>query len=700
MTIEDRKKPNYHLESPIQYLPGVGPTRAKLFEKLGLNTVYDILYFFPREYLDISTIDPITSLRAGEKATILGRVVRKKVQRTRRGMSNLVLFVEDQGGGVECVWFNQPFREKEFRTGDILLLHGDVRLYNRPQLHPKEWNILQEDVMELDDINAGLIPIYPATQGLSYKFIRRVVRRALELVGDQIEETLPEEILQPFSFPELGAAIRQMHFPDDFSSQENARRRIVFEEFFYLQLILALRHTFRKRQGEGIEFKPVNTLVTPLYKGLPFQLTDAQKRVIREIFEDMGSPLAMNRLLQGDVGSGKTIVSLFTMLRAVENGYQAALMAPTEILAEQHRRKLSVLLAGLDVRLERLTGSLDTKEKERIQDAIAAGDVPLVVGTHALIQEAVSFNNLGVVIVDEQHRFGVSQRVSLMEKGKNPDCLVMTATPIPRSLALTLYGDLDLSIIDEMPPGREPVVTRIIDEERRDRLYKFVRDRVGEGERVFVVFPLVEESDKLDLKDAMTWEKKYRDEIFPDLRVGLVHGRLKGDEKDKIMRQFEAGNLDILVSTTVIEVGVDMPEASVMVVEHAERFGLSQLHQLRGRVGRGDRKSYCMLFVSDDVSSRSIERLNVLEKTNDGFRVAEEDLRIRGPGEFLGTRQHGVPELRIASLVDDRMELDLARREAFRIIRGDPELKKTENNVILKELSKRYRDKVKNIRIG
>ncbi len=700
MTIEDRKKPNYRLDSPIQYLPGVGPSRAKLFEKLGLNTVHDILHFFPREYLDISTIDPITSLRVGEKATILGRVVRKKVQRTRRGMSNLVLFVEDRSGGVECVWFNQPFREKEFRTGDILLVHGDVRLYNRPQLHPKEWNILQEDVMELDDVNAGLIPIYPATQGLSYKFIRRVVRRALELVGDQIEETLPEEILRPFSFPELGAAIRQMHFPDDFSSQENARRRIVFEEFFYLQLILALRHTFRKRQGEGIEFKPVNALVTPLYKGLPFQLTDAQKRVIREIFEDMGSPLAMNRLLQGDVGSGKTIVSLFTMLRAVENGYQAALMAPTEILAEQHRRKLSVLLAGLDVRLERLTGSLDTKEKERIQDAIAAGDVPLVVGTHALIQESVSFNNLGVVIVDEQHRFGVSQRVSLMEKGKNPDCLVMTATPIPRSLALTLYGDLDLSIIDEMPPGREPVVTRIVDEERRDRLYDFVRDRVGEGERVFVVFPLVEESDKLDLKDAMTWEKKYRDEIFPDLRVGLVHGRLKGDEKDEIMRQFEAGNLDILVSTTVIEVGVDMPEASIMVVEHAERFGLSQLHQLRGRVGRGDRKSYCMLFVSDDVSSRSIERLNVLEKTNDGFRVAEEDLRIRGPGEFLGTRQHGVPELRIASLVDDRVELDLARREAFRIIQGDPELKKTENNVILKELSKRYRDKVKNIRIG
>jgi ATP-dependent DNA helicase RecG len=700
MTIEDRKKPNYHFDSPIQYLPGVGPSRAKLFEKLGLNTVHDILYFFPRDYLDISTIDPIPSLRVGEKATILGRVVRKKVQRTRRGMSNLVLFVEDRSGAVECVWFNQPFREKEFRTGDILLLHGDVRLYNRPQLHPKEWNILQEDVMELDDVNAGLIPIYPATQGLSYKFIRRVVRRALELAGDRIEETLPEEILRLFSFPELGAAIRQMHFPDDFSSQENARRRIVFEEFFYLQLILALRHTFRKRQGEGIEFKPVNTLVTPLYKGLPFQLTDAQKRVIREIFEDMGSPLAMNRLLQGDVGSGKTIVSLFTMLRAVENGYQAALMAPTEILAEQHRRKLTVLLAGLDVRLECLTGSLEPKEKERIQDAVAAGDVPLVVGTHALIQEAVSFNNLGVVIVDEQHRFGVSQRVSLMEKGKNPDCLVMTATPIPRSLALTLYGDLDLSIIDEMPPGREPVVTRIIDEERRDRLYKFIRDRVGEGERVFVVFPLVEESDKLDLKDAMTWEKKYRDEIFPDLRVGLVHGRLKGGEKDEIMRQFEAGNLDILVSTTVIEVGVDMPEASIMVVEHAERFGLSQLHQLRGRVGRGDRKSYCMLFVSDDVSSRSIERLNVLEKTNDGFRVAEEDLRIRGPGEFLGTRQHGVPELRIASLVDDRVELDLARREAFRIIRGDPGLKKTENNVILKELSKRYRDKVKNIRIG
>ena len=700
MTSDKRKKPCYRLESPIQYLPGVGPSRTKLFEKLDLATVRDILYFFPRDYLDASTVTPISDLRVGEKATILGKVAGKKVHRTRRGMTNLVLVVEDRSGAIECVWFNQPFREREFRTGDVLLLHGDVRLYRRPQIHPKEWNVLQDDVLPTGEEGGGLIPIYPATQGLSYKYIRRTVRKALEVAGDLIEETLPQEILSTYSFPSLRRSIRQMHFPDTLSAQESARRRIVFEEFFYLQLILALRHTFRRRREGGIAFKPVNTLVARLYRQLPFELTEAQKRAIREIYADMESPRSMNRLLQGDVGSGKTIVSLFTMLRAVENGYQAALMAPTEILADQHRRKLSGLLRGMDLGLVCLTGSLDPREKARIQRAVAAGDVPLVVGTHALIQEAVSFKNLGIVVVDEQHRFGVSQRVGLMEKGVNPDCLVMTATPIPRSLALTLYGDLDLSIIDEMPPGRRPVVTRIVEEEKRPRLYDFIRRRVGEGDRAFIVFPLVEESDNLDLKDAMTWEKKYRDEIFPDLRVGLVHGRLKGAEKEEVMRRFESGDLDILVSTTVIEVGVDMPEASIMVVEHAERFGLSQLHQLRGRIGRGRRKSYCILFVSDDVASRSIERLNVLVETNDGFRVAEEDLRLRGPGEFLGTRQHGLPDLRVASLVDDRESLDLARREAFRIVREDPEFKKTEHGVILRELTKRYRDKVKNIRIG
>jgi ATP-dependent DNA helicase RecG len=388
------------------------------------------------------------------------------------------------------------------------------------------------------------------------------------------------------------------------------------------------------------------------------------------------------------------------MLRAAENGYQAALMAPTEILAEQHRRKLAAFLGEMEVRIECLTGGIDAAEKDRIRRELAEGEVSLVVGTHALIQEAVEFHRLGLVVVDEQHRFGVNQRVELMEKGGNPDCLVMTATPIPRSLALTLYGDLDLSVIDEMPPGRRPVVTRIVDEAKRPRLYEFIRGKVREGDRVFVVFPLVEESEKLDLKDAMTWTKRYREEIFPDLRVGLVHGRLKAGEKDRVMRDFEEGRLDILVSTTVIEVGVDMPDASIMVVEHAERFGLSQLHQLRGRVGRGDRESYCLLFVSRDVSGQSLERLAVLEQTTDGFRVAEEDLRIRGPGEFLGTRQHGLPDLGLASLVDDRDLLDRAREDAFRLLAEDEDLRRAENRALRAELSRRYRDKIRNIRIG
>jgi len=700
MTIDKTRKPEYNLESPLQFVPGVGPSRAKLFEKLGLRTVGDILNFFPRSYIDAATIQGISSLRKGEKATILGRVISRNLQRTRRGMGNFTLLLEDRSGAVECIWFNQPFREKEFKTGDVLFVHGDVRFYNQLQVHPKEWDVLHDDAMMDDGEGGNLIPVYPATQGLNYKFIRKIVHRALDLASGKIRETLPAAVIEAHSFPSLRDSIRQMHFPDDLSSQRCARRRLAFEEFFFLQLTLAMRHQFKRQRAGGISFKAVNRHVGALYRSLPFRLTEAQKRVIREIFEDMSSPAAMNRLLQGDVGSGKTIVSLFAMLRAVENGYQAALMAPTEILARQHRRKLLGLLADMGIRLECLTGGLEAAGKEKIQKAIASGDVALVVGTHALIQEAVSFARLGLVVVDEQHRFGVSQRVALMEKGTNPDCLVMTATPIPRSLALTLYGDLDLSIMDEMPPGRRPVVTRIVGEEKRAGLYGFIRERVGEGDKVFVVFPLVEESDKLDLKDAMSWEKKYRDDIFPDLRVGLVHGRMKGAEKDEVMSRFEAGRLDILVSTTVIEVGVDMPEASIMVVEHSERFGLSQLHQLRGRVGRGERDSFCILFVSEGISERSLERLNVLEKTSDGFRVSEEDLRIRGPGEFLGTRQHGIPDLRIASLVDDRDILEAARKEAFALIREDQNLKRPENRELKRELSRRYKESMKNIMIG
>jgi ATP-dependent DNA helicase RecG len=700
MMAENGQKSKYNLDSPLQYVPGVGPSRAKLFDKLGLRTVRDILYFFPRSYIDISEIQSIADLRAGQRATIVGRVIDKSVQRTRKGMAIFTLLVEDQTGMIECVWFNQPFREREFEKNNTVFIHGDVRLYNRLQLNPKEWQVLQSDAMSDGEDVGGLIPIYPATEGLSHKLIRKIVRKALELAGERLEETFPEKLIREHNFPSFSDSIKQMHFPDTASLQENARRRLVYEEFLYLQLVLAIRHRFKKLREGGISFKPVNKYVARLYRSLPFELTAAQKRVIKEIFEDMTSPNAMNRLLQGDVGSGKTVVSLFTMLRAVENGYQAALMAPTEILAEQHRRKLKGLMEEMGLRLECLTGSMESGRKEEIREAIARGDVQLVVGTHALIQKSVSFKNLGLVVVDEQHRFGVSQRVDLMEKGENPDCLVMTATPIPRSLALTLYGDLDLSIIDEMPPGRKKVVTRIVEEGRRQKLYDFIREKVKEGDRIFVVFPLVEESDKLDLKDAMTWEKKYREKIFSDLNVGLVHGRLKGEEKENVMRDFEDGKLDILVSTTVIEVGVDMPEASIMVVEHAERFGLSQLHQLRGRVGRGDRESYCILFLSDDVASRSLERLNVLEKTQDGFRVAEEDLKIRGPGEFLGTRQHGLPDFQLASLVDDRDLLDMSRKDAFRIIKEDQDLKRKGNLVLKAELTRRYRDKIKNIRIG
>jgi ATP-dependent DNA helicase RecG len=687
------------LDSPVQFLPGVGPHRAELFEKLGVKTVRDVVYYFPRRYIDARSVTPITELSVGQRQTIAGRVLDKSSRRLRTRGTVFSMVIADRTGSIECLWFGRTYMERRFSVGDFVLLVGKTRYYRGVKFYPEE-----EETLELDeeDVNPGegkVIPVYGATQGLHHKTIRKIIERAVSRALGEVEETLPGYLLEETGLAQHAWAVEKMHCPADSGERDAARSRLAFEEFFFLEMLLALRHRGRNRQ-EGIGFGAAGELTKALLKELPFTLTGAQQNALRRIFELMGAEAPMNVLVQGDVGSGKTIVALFAMLHAVERGYTAALMAPTEVLAEQHYQTVERLAGPLGLRTELLTGAVKGKDRERVLGVVGDREPVILIGTHALIQEGVTFDGLGLVVVDEQHRFGVHQRVELVEKGVNPDCIVMTATPIPRSLAMTLYGDLDVIVIDELPPGRQKVVTKIVKEKDRQRVYAFIRDRVREGDQVFAVYPLVEESEKLALKDASRWHEKFAKEIFPSFRVSLVHGRMAHQEKEETMRRFREHEVDILVATTVIEVGVDVPEASIMLVEHAERFGLSQLHQLRGRIGRGTRKGYCLLFTDEDASGLSMKRLNLFARTTDGFEIAEADLTLRGPGELIGTRQHGIPAFRVADLVEDRDLLEKARALAFRTLQADPSLSAPENAVLRRELGKRYRRSLRFLRIG
>jgi ATP-dependent DNA helicase RecG len=537
-----------------------------------------------------------------------------------------------------------------------------------------------------------LVPIYGLTRGLTARPMRRLMKRLVDGYVDGLEDPLPEGLLARHRLEPLGPALRAGHFPKTEADYAAARRRLVYDEFLLLQLGLAIR---RHRQGRrpGLAMNPPGALARRLLASLPFTLTPAQERVWREIRMDMAEPYPMNRLLQGDVGSGKTVVAALAILTAVESGYQAALMAPTEILAEQHLMTLAQLLEPLGVEVALLTNAVKGKARERVLAGVAGGAIACVVGTHALVQEAVRFHRLGLAVVDEQHRFGVHQRATLKGKGESPDVLVMTATPIPRTLALTLYGDLEVSVIDQLPPGRKPVVTRARPGSARGKIYRFLREQVGAGRQVYVVCPLVEESETVDLQAATEMAERLQQEVFPDLRVGLLHGRMSFPEKDRVMRDFKAGAIHILVSTTVIEVGIDVPNASVMLIEHAERFGLSQLHQLRGRVGRGPWKSYCILL-SGASSPEARMRLDAMAATNDGFKIAEVDLSLRGPGDFFGTRQSGLPEFRVADLLRDAAVLEAARRDAATLIREDPNLLAPEHRALRAALLQRWRGKL------
>ncbi len=680
------EKDSLRSDTLIQYCKGVGPKRAAMLKKLGISTVEDALTYFPWRYEDRGNLKKIGRLTYGSYETVSGEVVSAEVVQTKRKHVKIFeLLITDRSGILVGSWFNQPFMQKMFKKGQQVILSGIVKANpykgGLPQIDNPDYEIMDDDEGDGLIHTGRTVPIYRTTTGLSVRYLRSIIKDILDSCGGTMTETLPEKIIKKYSLMSVPEAYHEVHFPTlekdvtvlnrGFSP---AHRRLSFEELFVLELGLALKKRGVATEKKGIQFKPLMNLETALRKSLPFNLTKAQERVIAEIKNDMMADCPMNRLVQGDVGCGKTIVALIAALLAVENGYQACVMAPTEILAEQHYNNMAELVRPLGITVTSLTGGLKKKEKETVLAGIASGEDRIIVGTHALIEEQVEFKKLGLAIIDEQHRFGVMQRSSLTSKGYDPDVLVMTATPIPRTLALTVYGDLDVSVIDEMPKGRSPVVTRLYFENRRQEAYQFIDCEIKKGRQVYVVYPLVEETEKSDLKAATEMAAHMQKDIFPAGKVGLLHGRMKADEKESVMTSFKSGGIQILVSTTVIEVGVDVPNATVMVIEHPERFGLAQLHQLRGRVGRGAHQSYCILMGPRMFAEEARERLNAFARTNDGFRIAEEDLRLRGPGEFFGTRQSGLPDLRAANIIRDADLLETARNEAMQLLEQDPKL--------------------------
>jgi len=684
------------LETPVTYLKGVGPARAEALRRLGIVTAGDLLYHIPHRYEDASTVSHISSLEPGMQGTVIGRVVSKGVLPTRKGLRIFQAVLRDDTGMIEVSWPGQPFLDRTIRKDDVLLVSGSVRFFHGRQLQPREYVNLGDD--ENGTAAGRVLAIYPATEGLSFKVIRGIVESHLDELLPLVTEYLPRELLRVAAVPGIGDALRMVHRPASIGEAMEGRARLAFEELLFVQILQQRAKSLAREARSGIRFENKRDLTTKLRETLPFSLTGAQARVLREIFADMCSDHRMHRLLQGDVGSGKTIVALFAALLAMENGYQAAIMAPTELLAEQHARSMTKLLAPLGIEPVLVTGSLKARTRREVASRLAEPGRALVVGTHALVQEATAFARLGLAVVDEQHRFGVEQRKALGAKGESPDVLLMTATPIPRSLALTLYGDLDLSILDERPPGRQPITTALRPESARERVLQFVDREVEKGRQAYIVYPVIEESEKTDLKAATTMYEILSAGPFAERRVALLHGRMAADEKDAIMRSFRDGKLDILVATTVIEVGIDVANATVMLVEHPERFGLSQLHQLRGRVGRGADASFCILL--GDVSPETKQRLDVFVGSDDGFEIARADLQQRGMGDLFGERQSGVPAFRVADPLRDELLNEQAREAADILLASDPELERPEHAPLRKVLGERYSRSLELFRVG
>ncbi|WP_459910791.1 ATP-dependent DNA helicase RecG [Desulfotomaculum defluvii] len=672
------------LYQSIQYAKGVGPQRAIQLERLGIYTIWDLLYHFPREYQDRSIIRPAHSFAQGDIATVRGTVISAQESKPRRGLTITKLALQEGAGTFYAVWFNQPYIKKQYPPGKKLLITGKVeRRYSIPQIQVTDHEVVGED----EGLHSGrIVPIYPLTEKLNQRFMRSLLKTTLEQVGSLAEEFLPDAILDKYNLPCLPEALREIHFPERQESCQRARRRFVLEELFLFQLGLSLQKGRIHKKTKDHQYTK-EILTDRLTQSLPFELTEAQKRVWQEIQEDLTSPFPMNRLLQGDVGSGKTIIAALALCKAAGAGLQGALMAPTELLAEQHAKGIQKLLEPLGLKVALLTGSTRRGRKEILQ-SVADGKIQVIIGTHALISEGVSYQNLGLIVVDEQHRFGVRQRAALQDKGVVPDVLVMTATPIPRTLALTLYGDLDVSVIDELPPGRQRIKTYHLSLERAGKAVGFIKQQILEGRQAYVVCPLVEESEKIDTQAAVDLYERLK-KALTGFTVGLLHGRMKALEKESIMNDFRQGTLELLVSTTVIEVGVDVPNATVMVIWDAQRFGLAQLHQLRGRVGRGSYQSYCLL-VGNPSTPEARERIAAMCRTQDGFDLAEEDLKLRGPGEFFGTRQSGLPEFKIANLIRDGQEIEQAKKEAEALLKINSDLKSPIYKQLFKQFARRF----------
>jgi ATP-dependent DNA helicase RecG len=696
VTRAPQRQTRLRLDTPATYLKGVGPARAEALKRLGVLTAGDLLYHIPHRYEDASTIASIASLEPGMQGTVVGRVVSKGVLPTRKGLRIFQAVLKDDTGMIEVSWPGQPFLDRTIAKGDLLLVSGSVRFFHGRQLQPREFvNLGGEE----DELAEGMVlAVYPATEGLSFKVIRGIVDAHLDELLALVTEYLPPEILRAVALPPIRDALRMVHRPSSVAEAMEGRARLAFEELLFVQLLQQRAKALAREARRGIRFENRRQLTTRLREALPFTLTGAQTRVLREIFADMCSERRMHRLLQGDVGSGKTIVALFAALLAMENGFQAEIMAPTELLAEQHARSMRALVEPLGIAPVLVTGGLRARERRDVAARLADPTPALVVGTHALVQEATAFARLGLAVVDEQHRFGVEQRKALGAKGEAPDVLLMTATPIPRSLALTLYGDLDLSILDERPPGRLPVTTAMRPDAARERVLQFVDREVAAGRQAYVVYPVIEESEKTDLKAATTMYELLAQGAFARRRVALLHGRIPAEERDAIMRRFRDGEIDVLVATTVIEVGIDVANATVMLIEHPERFGLSQLHQLRGRVGRGAEAAYCILL--GDVSPETRQRLDVFVHSDDGFEIARADLRLRGMGDLFGERQSGVATFRVADPLRDELLNESAREAADRLLAADPELEAPANAPIRRVLGERYARSLELFRVG
>jgi len=687
---QPRSVPGRGLEAPVEMLAGIGKKRGELLAKLGVKTVRDLLYFYPRRYEDYSTLKTINRLVYGERVSVLATVWDAGLRKTQGGKSLFRAVLSDNTGTLEVTWFNQSYLEGRIRAGMQILVSGKVDEYlGRLTMNAPEWEL----VGRKDLTNARIQPVYGLTEGLQQRWMRMTLERTLSAWAKRVPDALPGRFRAEHDLLPLDRALWGVHRPDNQEHLNAARRRLAFEEILYLQLGL-LRQKLAWKSQPGRVIRIDSAYIETLQASLPYALTDAQQRSLVEVLRDLISGQPMNRLLQGDVGAGKTVVAGLSMAAATAaDGVQAALMAPTEILAEQHYKSLAKLFAAFPEPrpiLGLLTGSTTGEDREATYAGLADGSLQVVVGTHALIQSAVEFKDLAFVVVDEQHRFGVEQRGALRQKGYNPHLLMMTATPIPRSLELTVWGHLDVSVLDEMPPGRQPIETRVLYPRERERAYAFIRSQVQQGRQAFIIYPLVETSEKIDAKAAVAEYDRLRKEVLPDLRLGLLHGRLRSADKEAVMAQFARGELDVLIATSVVEVGIDVPNAAVMLIDGAERFGLAQLHQFRGRVGRGEHQSYCLLL-ADSASEEANERLKAVEATTDGFVLAQKDLEMRGPGEFLGTQQSGFPELPMAALADTRL-LHQVRAVAESLLQADPDLSRPENQSLAERVAEFWRD--------